>query len=156
MLVYTLSTDTGATTERSARITIGVTVVSVLAVTAILTWVVTAGAKYLPPTFVDGTRQAAITSYMTGFIWLFSVAGLLVLFKCKRTSLAVWLMVAVFATLPDLTLSTVMTTVRYTFGWYTARSFALIASCTVLAALLVGNDGVSRAPCQRDLIAAAR
>ena len=137
VLVYALSTDTGATTGKSTRITIGVTVVSVLAVTAILTWVVTAGAKYLPPTFVDGTRQAAITSYMTGFIWLLSAAGLLALFKYRRTSLAVWLMVAVFATLPDLTLSTVMTTVRYTLGWYTARSFALMASCTVLAALLV-------------------
>lgn len=137
VLVYALSTGTGAATDKSTRTTIGINVVSVLAVTAILTWVVTSGAKYLPPTFVDGTRQAPITSYMTGFIWLFSVGGLLVLFKYKRTSLAVWLMVAVFATLPDLTLSTVMTTVRYTLGWYTARSFALIASCTVLAALLV-------------------
>ena len=97
---------------------------------------VTAGAKYLPPTFVDGTRQAPITSYMTGFIWLFSAAGLLVLFKYKRTSLAVWLMVTLFATLPDLTLSTVMSTVRFTLGWYTARTYALIASFTVLAVML--------------------
>ena len=97
---------------------------------------VTEGAKYLPPTFVDGTQQAPITSYMTGFIWLFSAAGLLVLFKYKRTSLAVWLMVTVIATLPDLTLSTVMTTVRYTLGWYTARTYALIASFMVLAAML--------------------
>ena len=58
------------------------------------------------------------------------------LFKYKRTSLAVWLMVTVIATLPDLTLSTVMTTVRYTLGWYTARTYALIASCTVLAVML--------------------
>jgi signal transduction histidine kinase len=136
ILVYALSRDTGATTDKSTRITIGITVVSVLAVTAVLTWMVTAGAKYLPPTFVDGTRQAPITGYMTGFIWLFSAAGLLALFKYKRTSLAVWLMVAVFATLPDLTLSTVMTTVRFTLGWYTARTYALIASFTVLAVML--------------------
>ena len=31
---------------------------------------------------------------------------------------------------------TVMSTVRYTFGWYTARTYALIASFTVLSALL--------------------
>jgi signal transduction histidine kinase len=136
VLVYALSTDTGASAGKSTTITIGITVVSVLAVTAVLTWVVTAGAKYLPPTFVDGTRQAPITSYMTGFIWLFSVAALLVLFKYKRTSLAVWLMVTIFATLPDLTLSTVMTAVRYTLGWYTARTYALIASFTVLAVML--------------------
>jgi signal transduction histidine kinase len=136
VLVYALSADTGATTYKSNGITIGITVVSVLAVTAALTWVVTAGAKYLPPTYVDGTRQAPITSYLTGFIWLVSAAGLLALFKYKRTSLAVWLMVAVFATLPDLTLGTVMTAVRFTLGWYTARTYALIASFTVLAVML--------------------
>jgi C4-dicarboxylate-specific signal transduction histidine kinase len=59
-----------------------------------------------------------------------------VLFRYKRTSLAVWLMVAVFATLPDLTLGTVMSAVRFTLGWYTARTYALIASFTVLAVML--------------------
>ena len=136
VLVYALSADTGATPDRSTRSTIGITVVSVLAVTAVLTWVVAAGAKYLPPTYVDGTRQAPITNYMTGFEWLLSAAALLVLFKYKRTSLAVWLMVAVFATLPDLTLGTVMSAVRFTLGWYTARTYALIASFTVLAVML--------------------
>ena len=136
VLVYALSADTGATTDKSTRLTIGITVASVLAVTAVLTWMVTAWAKYLPPTYVDGTQQAPITSYMSGFQWLLSVAALLVLFKYKRSSLAVWLMVAVFATLPDLTLGTVMSTVRFTLGWYTARTFALIASFTVLAAML--------------------
>ena len=136
VLVYALSTDTGAGTGKSTGVTIGITIVSVLAVTAALTWMVTAGAKYLPAMFVDGTRQAPITSYMTGSIWLFSAAALLLLFIYKRTSLAVWLMVTVFATLPDLTLSTVMTSVRFTLGWYTARTYALIASCTVLAAML--------------------
>ena len=29
-----------------------------------------------------------------------------------------------------------MTAVRYTLGWYTARTYALIASCTVLAVML--------------------
>jgi signal transduction histidine kinase len=136
ILVHALSTDTSASTGNSTRITIGITVVSASAVTAILTWMVTAGAKYLPPMFVDGTRQAPIASYMTGFIWLLSAAGLSLLFKYKRTSLGVWLMVTVIATLPDLTLSTVMTTVRYTLGWYTARTYALIASFTVLAVML--------------------
>ena len=136
VLVYALSTDTGASPGKSTRITIGITIASVLAVTAALTWMVTAGAKYLPTTFVDATRQAPITSYLTGFIWLLSAAALLLLFIYKRTSLAVWLMVTVVATLPDLTLSTVMTAVRFTLGWYTARTFALIASCTVLAAML--------------------
>jgi len=136
VLVYARDTGQGASLGKSTRITIGITLASVLAVTAALTWAVTGGAEYLPAMFVDATRQAPITHYYTGSIWLFSAAALLLLFINKRTSLAVWLMVAIFATLPDLALSTVMTAVRYTLGWYTARTFALIASCTVLAVML--------------------
>lgn len=138
VIVYALSKDTGegASARKSARVTIGITIASVLAVTAALTWMVTGGAKYLPNMFVDATRQTPFTSYLTGSIWLLSAAALLLLYIYKRTSLAVWLMVTVVATLPDLTLSTVMTSVRFTLGWYTARTYALIASCTVLAVLL--------------------
>ena len=81
-------------------------------------------------------RQAPIASYFTGTIWIFSAAALVLLYFRKRTSLAVWLMVTLFATLPDLTMSTILTTVRFTLGWYTARSYALIAGCTVLIVLL--------------------
>jgi signal transduction histidine kinase len=138
VIVYAISKDTGGSHRvgKSPRTAIGVTIASVLAVTAILTWAVTAGVKYLPSMFLDATRQAPAASYFTGPIWLLSAAALVVLFLYRRTSLSVWLMVAVFATLPDLTLSTVMTTVRFTLGWYTARTYALIASCIVLAALL--------------------
>jgi signal transduction histidine kinase len=54
-----------------------------------------------------------------------------------RTILDVWLVVTIFASLPDLSLSFFYTVVRYSVGWYTARSYALIASCTVLLVLLV-------------------
>jgi hypothetical protein len=90
----------------------------------------------LPSLFVDQMRQAPIASYFTGTIWIFSAAALVLLYFRKRTSLAVWLMVTLFATLPDLTMSTILTTVRFTLGWYTARSYALIAGCTVLIVLL--------------------
>src|SRR6187399_849759 len=138
VIVYAISKDTGASHRvgKSPRIAIGITIASVLTVTAILTWAVTAGVKYLPTMFVDATRQAPVASYFTGPIWLLSAAALFVLFQYRRTSLSVWQMVAVIATLPDLTLSTVMTTVRYTLGWYTARTYALIASFMVLAAML--------------------
>ncbi|MGA7065557.1 MAG: ATP-binding protein [Pseudolabrys sp.] len=81
-------------------------------------------------------RQAPLTSYIAGAIWILSAAALVLLYLRKRTSLAVWLMVTLFATLTDLTLTTVLTSVRFTLGWYTARSYALIASCTVLIVLL--------------------
>jgi signal transduction histidine kinase len=139
VIVYALSDERPRANDppgRSTRATIAITIACTLVLTAGLTWVVTAGARHLPSLFVDQTRQAAITSYFGGAIWILSAAALVLLYIRKRTSLAVWLMVTVFATLPDLTLTTVLTSVRFTLGWYTARSYALIASCTVLIVLL--------------------
>src|SRR4029077_7249352 len=98
VIVYALSKETGegATVGKSTRITIGITTGSVLAVTAALTWMVTAGARYLPNMFADTTRQVPFASYLTGSIWLLSAAALLLLYIYKRTSLAVWLTVTVF------------------------------------------------------------
>ena len=54
VIVYALSTDTGgASAGKSTAVAIGITVVSVLAITAVLTWVVTAGRK-IPATHVRG------------------------------------------------------------------------------------------------------
>jgi C4-dicarboxylate-specific signal transduction histidine kinase len=54
-----------------------------------------------------------------------------------RTILDIWLVVTLFVSLPDLSLSFLYAVVRYSVGWYTARSYALIASCMVLTVLLV-------------------
>ncbi|HEV8464163.1 MAG TPA: MASE4 domain-containing protein [Pseudolabrys sp.] len=139
VIVYALSDDrprTNGPPGRSTKATIAITIACTLVLTAGLTWAVTAGARYLPSLFVDQTRQAPTASYFTGPIWILSAAALALLYFRKGTSLAVWLMVTLFATLPDLTLSTILTSVRFTLGWYTARSYALIASCTVLIVLL--------------------
>jgi hypothetical protein len=139
VIVYALFKDTAKSTNVSDISTPGairIAVTCVLALTAGLTWAVTAGAEYLPNIFVNTTKQAPFASYLTGSIWLLTAAALGLLFARKRTVLAVWLMVTLFATLPDLALSTVMTSVRFTLGWYVARSYALLASCIVLIALL--------------------
>ncbi len=139
VIVYAVSDDRPRANDspgRSTKATIAITIVCTLFLTAGLTWVVTEGARYLPSLFVDQIRQAPTASYFTGPIWILSAAALVLLYLRKRTSLAVWLMVTLFATLPDLTLSTILTSVRFTLGWYTARSYALIASFTVLSVLL--------------------
>jgi signal transduction histidine kinase len=137
--VYALSNDRPRANDppgRSTKATIAITIACTLVLTAGLTWAVTAGVRYLPSLFVDQMRQAPIASYFTGAIWILSASALVLLYFKKRTSLAIWLMVTLFATLPDLTMSTILTTVRFTLGWYTARSYALIAGCTVLVVLL--------------------
>ena len=113
---------------------IAITIACVFAVTAGLTWL--SSADYLPALFVDLTRQALFTQYLAGAMWLLSAIAFVLLFARRRTILDIWLAVAVFVSLPDLGLSSLFPVVRYSVGWYTARSYALIASCTVLAVLL--------------------
>ena len=113
---------------------IAITITCVFAVTAGLTWL--SSADYLPALFVDLTRQALFTQYLAGAMWLLSAVAFALLFVRRRTILDIWLAVAVFVSLPDLGLSALFPVVRYSVGWYTARSYALIASCTVLAVLL--------------------
>ncbi|SIO51795.1 His Kinase A (phospho-acceptor) domain-containing protein [Bradyrhizobium erythrophlei] len=116
---------------------ITVTIACVLAVTAALTWLGTAGAEYLPSLFVDQTTQTAFLQYLAGAMWLINATALALLLFRMRTVLDVWLVVVLFVSLPDLSLSFFYAVVRYSVGWYTARSYALIASCTVLIVLLV-------------------
>jgi signal transduction histidine kinase len=139
VIVYALSDDRTRADDplgRSIKATIAIAVACTLVLTAGLAWAVTAGARYLPSLFVDQMSQTTTASYFTGTIWLFSAAALLLLYFRKRTSLAVWLTVTLFATLPDLAMSTLLTTVRFTLGWYIARSYALIAGSAVLIVLL--------------------
>jgi signal transduction histidine kinase len=72
-----------------------------------------------------------------GAMWLINAIALVLLLFRMRTVLDVWLVVMLFVSLPDLSLSFFYAVVRYSVGWYTARSYALIASCTVLVVLLV-------------------
>jgi signal transduction histidine kinase len=58
------------------------------------------------------------------------------LFVRRRTILDVWLIVAVFVAIPDLGLAFLYPVVRFSVGWYMAKTYILIASCTVLSVLL--------------------
>ena len=73
---------------------------------------------------------------LAGAMWALNAIALVLLFIRRRTILDVWLIVTVFASLPDCSLTFFYDVVRYSIGWYMARSYALIASCTVLVVLL--------------------
>ena len=141
VIAYVLLKDTKETVSLPVRLdpsrVIATTIACVLVVTAGLTWLGTAGAQYLPSLFVDGTRQAPFTQKLASAMWLLNAIALVLLFVRRRTILDVWLIVTVFVSLPDLALSSLYPVVRYSVGWYMARSYALIASCTVLSVLLV-------------------
>jgi len=54
-----------------------------------------------------------------------------------RTILDVWLAVTVFMSLPDFSLAFFYSGLRFSLGWYAARSYTLIGSCMLLVVLLV-------------------
>ncbi len=117
---------------------IAITIACALAVTAVLTWLGTAGSQYLPSLLIDATRQAALNQYLAGALWLLSaVAILLLLARTTRTILDVWLAVTIFMTLPDYSLAFFYSGLRFSLGWYVARGSTLIGSCLVLIVLLV-------------------
>ena len=104
---------------------IAITIACVLAVAAALTWLGTGGAEYLPSLFVDQTTETAFLQYLAGAMWLINAMALALLLFRMRTVLDVWLVVVLFVSLPDLSLSFFYAVVRYSVGWYTARSYAL-------------------------------
>jgi signal transduction histidine kinase len=114
-----------------------VTIASALAVTAGLTWLGTAGDGYLPSLYVGTTRQASSNQYLAGSLWLLNAMALVLLLARTRTILDVWLAVTVLMSLPDYSLAFFYSGLRFSLGWYTARSYAMIASFTVLIVLLV-------------------
>jgi len=140
VLAYTLLKDADGTAPsagRSNAMIIGATVVCVLVVDAGLAWLVTSGAAYLPAMYAgDLLRQMAFASRINVFLWLWGTTALLVLFVRRRTILDLWLMVTLIAWMPNFLIAAFITTVRFSLGWYLARGYALVASCTVLSVLL--------------------
>ena len=114
-----------------------VTMLCSLAVTAALTWLGTVGNGYLPNLYVGTAQQASFNQELAGALWLLNVMALVLLFARTRTILDVWLAVTVLMALPDYSLAFFYSGLRFSLGWYTARSFAMVASFTVLIVLLV-------------------
>jgi signal transduction histidine kinase len=114
-----------------------VTIACALAATAGLTWLGTAGNGYLPNLYAGTTQQASANQDLAGALWLLNAMALVLLLARTRTILDVWLAVTLLMALPDYSLAFFYSALRFSLGWYTARSYAMIASFTVLIVLLV-------------------
>jgi signal transduction histidine kinase len=140
VLVYALRKDVPHSAGRSRSSTgaaIGITVVCTLAVVGGLTLLATAGEAYLPGLYAGSvTRQTLFANHINLFLLLWGAMALTVLFVRRRTILDLWLIVTLFAWMPNFIIAATITAVRFSVGWYSARGYALIASCIVLAVLL--------------------
>ena len=141
ILAYALSKDvTGVATlpGRSTMASIVTTVVCTLAVTAGLTWIVTAKTEYLPSFYATTDVRLPTRINFTLFAhWLWSCAVLAVLWVRRRTILDLWLMVVLLACMPNFLIAILGNSARFTVGWYASRCFILVGSCMLLSVLFV-------------------
>jgi signal transduction histidine kinase len=139
VIVYALLKDVdepARVSRTSAAVTIAFALACIVAVTAALTWVVTAGVGYLPTTYQGITQQTSFARNLNVFLWSLSVVAFVLLLVRRRTVLDTWLIVILIAWWPNFLVAIFLTSVRFSLGWYAARCFALVASSTLLIVLL--------------------
>jgi len=141
ILVYALSKETTLPVRlpgKSTMRTIAITVACVLAIIAGLTWIVTTKTEYLPEQYTSDVRLQTLFGNQINFaLLLWASAAVVVLQFRRRTILDMWLMVALLACIPNFLVAIIGSSVRFTIGWYAARCYVLIASCTLLTVLLI-------------------
>ncbi|UVO37481.1 MASE4 domain-containing protein [Bradyrhizobium arachidis] len=137
ILSYALLKDKGKISRGSTTRSIAITLMSVLGTIALLSWLLIAEVEHLPRFFTTGLMlQTPLSNQFNIGLTLLGCIVLLVLFVRRRTVLDLWLMVTLFAAVPNFLVATYAGSARFSVGWYTARGFALIASFMLLSVLV--------------------
>jgi signal transduction histidine kinase len=137
VLAYALFKDRGKVSRGSTKADMAITLSCVFGTIALLSWLVIGEVEHLPSFFTKGlTVQTALSNQVNVGLALLGCFVLLVLFVRSRTVLDLWLMVTVFASLPNFLVAAYAGSARFSVGWYAARGFAVIASCMLLSVLL--------------------
>ena len=136
-LVYALTKDARGAVRPGRAVTaaIAITIACVLAAIAGLTGIVTTKTEYLPSFYTDIRFQTPLGNQANVALLLWGAAVLAVLIIRRRTILDLWLMVTLLAYSPNFLVAIIGSSVRFTVGWYAARCFVLVGSCTLLTVL---------------------
>jgi signal transduction histidine kinase len=101
-----------------------------------LTWIAAAGGQWLPRLVVTDAAFSGLTHWVTGGTLLVTVLALALLWMRRASVLDYWLMVALVALTAEAATITFVAASRYTFAFYSVRTFDVIVGCSVLAALI--------------------
>jgi len=116
---------------------IGCSAAGVVGLVCALTWLATAGATMLPPIILNDQRHISpIVVYPISFAILISLAALLMLLRRRRSVLGLWLMVVALVAILELALSGLLASIRFSAGFYAARTFSLLTASIVLIVML--------------------
>jgi signal transduction histidine kinase len=124
------------TTRTSPPVAVGISVLIVVALVFALAWITIAESAYLPTVFLDSRQYTPLTNYLAAFNVLISAFALAVLWLRRRSVLDLWIMVAVLALTLEVLLAGVLSSARYSLGFYGGRTLALVTSTVVLVILL--------------------
>ena len=126
-------------TQSSTLFAVGCSVAIVVSLVCGLTWLATAGERFLPRVFLDATHLAPLSHYVVGFEALICVVVLAILWGRQRSVLDQWLMVVTLAFLSELVINGLLISARFTLGFYASRIFSVVTSTIVLIVLLDEN-----------------
>ena len=139
VLIYAISKDQKEKPKKAHGSSM-IPILTVVAVVIIISTAATFVVSSFPPSglifYVTTTEQTVFAKYANIFLSLLNVTTLTVLFLRRRTILDLWLMVTLFAWLPNFLTAVYFTFVRFSIGWYVSRCFSIVASSTLLFVLL--------------------
>jgi len=139
VILYALLADadhTGRAPVRSAQSVISWSVVLVICLVSGITWLTTAGERFLP-VLVSDNRYSNITVYVANpLAILISAVAFTLLWLRRRSVLDYWLWLAMLSLILNYVVAAFLATQRYSLGFYASRGYTLVTSVTVLALLL--------------------
>jgi signal transduction histidine kinase len=115
---------------------VGFSVAVVVAVVVALAWIAIAESSYLPTVFADNRNYVPLTNYLAAFNVLISAFSLAVLWVRRRSVLDLWIMVALLALTLEVLLAGVLSSARFSLGFYYGRTLSIVTSTIVLTVLL--------------------
>jgi signal transduction histidine kinase len=116
---------------------VGWCIASVVGLVCGLTWLATAGERFLPIIFIDDINVLWANLLLINSLTLLVVAAALAVMWMRRSSvLDYWLMLALVAMISELVLSNALNSTRFSLGYYAGRAFSLATSILVLGLLL--------------------
>jgi signal transduction histidine kinase/ActR/RegA family two-component response regulator len=142
VLAYALTVDTEADrpVERSRMgIMIAASVIVAFAMTALSAWIAIDWSRILPALVQEGSYSSMIRlgiSPAVLAVGLVTLAALWLKTRGRRV-LDLWLCIVMFAWLLDVLVGAIINRTPFTFGWYAARIYSLLAAAVVLSSMLM-------------------
>ena len=136
ILGYVLLKDAGGKASGSAKVEIARCSGIVLGIVCAFTWFTAAADDILPTLYLDERRHGLALHGLAMLNGCVGVLVLAVLWRRRRSILDLWLMVVVCAGITEPVLTGVLTSERFTLGFYASRIYSVATSTVVLSVLL--------------------